>query len=100
MSKGASRKTGRSEQTVSGSEADLRRIPGVGPDLARHLVRLGCASVADLKGRDPEAMYAADCRLHGGRVDRCVLYVYRLAVYFAENEHPDPAKLHWRHWKD
>jgi len=33
-------------------------------------------------------------------VDRCVLYVYRLAVYFAENETHEPEKLKWWNWKD
>ena len=81
-------------------KTDLRRIPGVGKNMEEHLVRLGYTSVDSLRGQDPEAMYAQDCRLHGGYLDRCVLYVYRCAVYFAENERHEPEKLKWWNWKD
>lgn len=32
--------------------------------------------------------------------DRCVLYVFRCAVYFAEHEQPEAEKLKWWYWKD
>ena len=38
--------------------------------------------------------------LHGQQLDRCVLYVYRLAVYYAEHETHEPEKLNWWYWKD
>ena len=79
---------------------DLRRIPGVGPSIAGDLVSLGIRSVSDLKGRDPEALYEALCRRGGARVDRCVLYVFREAVYFASRKTHDPEKLKWWNWKD
>ncbi len=75
-------------------------IPGVGKNMEQHLLRLGYTDIASLKGQSPEAMYEADCHLHGGHVDRCVLYVYRLVVYFADNEQHDPEKLKWWYWKD
>ena len=81
-------------------KTDLRRIPGVGKNMEEHLVRLGYTSVDSLRGQDPETMYAQDCRLHGGQLDKCVLYVYRCAVYFAENERHEPEKLKWWNWKD
>jgi len=28
-----------------------------------------------------------------------LLYVFRCAVYFAENKNPDPEKLKWWNWK-
>ncbi|WP_334307362.1 hypothetical protein [Anaerotignum lactatifermentans] len=28
------------------------------------------------------------------------MYVWRLAVYYAENEEKDPEKLKWWYWKD
>ena len=72
--------------------------------MEQHLLRLGYNSLESLKGQDPFLMYELDSRLHrqlhGGKLDRCVLYVYRLAVYFAETPTPDPDKLLWWNWKD
>ncbi|WP_394701143.1 helix-hairpin-helix domain-containing protein [uncultured Methanolobus sp.] len=33
-------------------------------------------------------------------LDRCMLYVFREAVYFASNEEHDPELLKWWNWKD
>ena len=80
--------------------ADLRRIPGVGPSIARDLYAQGYRRVEDLKRRDPQAMYERQCQLQGGHVDRCWLYVARCAVYFAQTAQPEPDKLKWWNWKD
>lgn len=79
---------------------DLRRIPGVGPSIADDLWRLGVRRVEDLRGREPEALYGRFCAMVGGTVDRCLLYVFRCAVYFAETADPDPDRLLWWRWKD
>jgi hypothetical protein len=41
-----------------------------------------------------------DCMKKGFQDDRCVLYVFRCAVYFAEHEQHEPEKLKWWYWKD
>jgi hypothetical protein len=82
------------------AKPELERIPGVGKNMARHLLNAGYPTIESLKGQNPEEIYQKDCQYHGCRVDRCVLYVYRLAVYFAENEMRDPEKLKWWNWKD
>ena len=79
---------------------DLQRIPGVGPAIAADLLGLGIASVDALRGQDPERLYQRLCEQAGRHVDRCVLYVFRCAVYFAENTVHDPELLKWWHWKD
>lgn len=79
---------------------DLRRIPGVGPRMAEDLWRLGCRRVEDLRARDPEELYRQLCLLEGVTVDRCVLYVFRCAVYFAAHDQHDPELLKWWNWKD
>lgn len=79
---------------------DLRTIPGVGPRMAEDLIRLGYNRVRDLKGQDPERMYERLCRMEGTHIDRCVLYVFRCAVYFASHERHDPRLLKWWSWKD
>lgn len=79
---------------------ELRRIPGVGKTIAEDLWGLGIRSVADLRGRDPEELYLRLGELQGTHVDRCMLYVLRCAVYFAEHERHDPERLLWWNWKD
>lgn len=68
--------------------------------MEKHLLELGYSTVDSLKGADPEEMYVRECRQKGEQLDRCVLYVYRLAVYFAENTEHEPEKLKWWNWKD
>lgn len=79
---------------------DLQRIPGIGANMEQHLNNIGIRCVADLKGRDPEELYHLDCLKKGFQDDKCVLYVFRCAVYYAEHEQPDPKKLKWWYWKD
>ena len=79
---------------------EFRRIPGVGRTTALDLWNLGLRGIRDLRGRDPQELYAAQEALAGTHVDRCVLYVYRCAVYFAETPDPEPEKLKWWNWKD
>ena len=50
--------------------------------------------------KNPEELYAKDCLFKGREEDKCQLYVFRLAVYFAENAQHDPEKLKWWYWKD
>lgn len=80
--------------------ADFRRVPGVGEKIAVDFWDLGYDRVAALRGEDPEAMYERLCAYHGQHIDRCMLYVFRCAVYFAETGDPDPELLKWWSWKD
>ncbi|HEY7020651.1 MAG TPA: helix-hairpin-helix domain-containing protein [Ktedonobacterales bacterium] len=88
------------EATRQDSLRDFQRIPGIGPSMADDLWKLGYRSVAELRDEEPEAMYQRLCELSGGHVDRCVLYVFRCAVYFASNEAHDPELLKWWNWSD
>ncbi len=70
-------------------------------------------SPADLRGRDPEALYD-DLQSRLGPVDRCVLYAFRCAVHAAEHAAAhgrrgdqgcghgadDPELAKWWNWKD
>ena len=78
----------------------LEAVPGIGNSLARDLRDLGINTVADLKRRDPQKMYDDLCRKRGNHQDRCVLYTFRCAVYFAETETPDPELMQWWNWKE
>ncbi|MCG2796368.1 MAG: helix-hairpin-helix domain-containing protein [Actinomycetia bacterium] len=79
---------------------ELQEIPGVGKKIARDLWSIGIRSIGDLEGRDPEELYGRLCLQEGVDVDRCILYVFRCAVYYASNETHDPELLKWWRWKD
>jgi Pathogenicity locus len=77
---------------------EFRQIPGVGKSIAEDLWDLGLRSVADLKNQDPEALYTQLCAYQGTHVDRCMLYVFRCAVYYASNDVYDAELLKWWNW--
>jgi hypothetical protein len=81
------------------SPKPLQSLPGVGPNIARDLADLGYATPHDLRGEDPEEMYERLCTIRGTHIDRCVLYVFRCAVYAAETDRPKPDLLRWWKWK-
>jgi hypothetical protein len=81
-------------------KGDLQSIPGVGPSIAHDLNDLGIRRVADLKGKSPEGLYEALNARRGQRQDRCLLYVFRCAVYYAGRTRHDPERLKWWNWKD
>lgn len=84
-------------------QANLRRfrtIPGVGNKIAEMLCELGLHSVEELKGRNPEELYSRLCAIKGTHMDRCLLYVFRCAVYYASNTAHDQHLLKWWNWKD
>jgi len=80
--------------------SEIEKIPGVGKKMAEALKLIGINTVADLKDRDPEALYIRLCAAKGQNVDRCVLYVFRCAVYYASEKIHEPGKLKWWYWKD
>lgn len=79
---------------------EFRKIPGVGKSIAQDLYDLGIRSLDQLKELNPEEMYKEHCIQKGTVVDRCVLYVFRCAVYYASNEKHEPELLKWWNWKD
>lgn len=82
-------------------KTNLQIIPGVGKNMADHLRAIGVTCVEDLKGRDPEELYRMDqARFPGEKLDRCCLYVYRLAVAFAEGRADTPEKQKWWSYQD
>lgn len=80
----------------------LTRIPGVGKSIALDLLHIGIEKTEDLKGRDPQALYDQSNAYAGCIQDRCLLYVFRCAVYFAETPETahDVEKLKWWNWTD
>ena len=87
-------------QTQHTTLKEFRQIPGVGKSIAIDLWNLGLRSVQDLRDQDPEELYDRLCIQQATHVDRCMLYVFRCAVYYASHETHDPELLKWWKWKD
>ena len=81
-------------------KTDLIKIPNVGKDTKEDLIKIGITCVEDLVGKDPEQLYLKDCEVKKYQEDRCQLYVFRMAVYYAEHTSHDTEKLNWWYWKD
>ena len=77
----------------------LETIPGVGARIAEHMRCIGINSVEDLKGKNAEELYQRLCDFQASPVDRCMLYVFRCSVYYAENTRHDAELLKWWNWK-
>ena len=79
---------------------ELKQIPGVGISIANDLINIGIYKIADLKDKDPEWLYHQSNKYAGVVQDRCLLYVFRCAVYYATDPVHDKEKLKWWNWKD
>lgn len=82
------------------TKSDLTTIPGIGKSIADDLQNIGINNMSDLKGKDPEKLYELSNKFEGVKQDRCLLYVFKCAVYFANTKNPDKEKLKWWNWKD
>ena len=81
---------------------ELTIIPGIGKSLATDLWNIGITSIADLKRQNPDKLYELSNNYTGAVQDRCVLYAFKCAVYYADTpigEH-ETEKLKWWNWKD
>ncbi|MCC7401637.1 MAG: pathogenicity locus [Chitinophagaceae bacterium] len=88
--------------TATQAIKELTLIPGVGKSIATDLYNIGIRHIDDLKGKDPEVLYDNSNHFAGCVQDRCLLYVFRCAVYYAETpaDQQDNQKLKWWNWKD
>jgi hypothetical protein len=70
----------------------LEDLPNVGKSIAADLRELGIRAPAQLKNKDPYALYERLNRLTGARHDPCLLDTFISAVRFVEG---GPAKPWW-----
>jgi len=82
------------------NKTDLTSIPGIGKKMAQHLINAGYPTIASLKGQNPDEIYRQDASFRGVQACRCALYVYRMAVAYADGTITDHEKLQWWDWKD
>lgn len=90
----------RKQNSTSSSRNDLTQTPFVGNAIANDFKSIGITKISDLKGKNPEELYSLMRAKQGCQLDRCLLYVCRSSVYFAENQNLEPEKLKWWNWKD
>lgn len=76
----------------------LEHIPGVGKSIADDLRAIGIHHTSDLRGKDPEQLFHLSNAKAGVVQDRCVLYTFRCAVYYADGGR-EKDKLLWWNWK-
>jgi Pathogenicity locus len=88
--------------TTSPIIKELMTIPGVGKSIATDLLNIGICRVDDLKGKDPQTLFDQSNTFVGCIQDRCLLYVFKCAVYFAETQkdQQESEKLKWWYWTD
>lgn len=84
------------------SVKELMQIPGIGKSIANDLWNIGIKSIADLQRKDPHDLYERSNLYAGVTQDRCLLYTFRCAVYYANTpkSRHNPEKLKWWNWKD
>jgi hypothetical protein len=79
---------------------EFQKIPGVGKSISNDMWNIGLRSLNQLKTKNPENLYVKLCEYQNVQVDRCVLYVFRCAVYFASHKKHKPELLKWWNWMD
>jgi hypothetical protein len=78
----------------------FKTIPGIGKAMAEDLYTLGYRSVNELADMDAQESYERLSTIQRNKLDRCVLYVFRCAKYFAGTKDKDPELLKWWNWKN
>jgi Pathogenicity locus len=76
---------------------DLTTLPNVGPAVARMLRRVGIERPQDLRGRDPDELFARLCALDGRGHDPCLLDTFTAVVDYAEGA---PARPWWEYSRE
>lgn len=80
----------------------LSTIPGVGRSVAFDFYQIGIRKIEDLQGQNAEQLYDRLNQTSGFIQNKCFLYVFRCAIYFAETpqELQEKEKLNWWYWKE
>ncbi|MGB0408943.1 MAG: helix-hairpin-helix domain-containing protein [Opitutales bacterium] len=75
----------------------LMRIPRMDVATARNLIDIGIREIFELQGRAPEVLFE-EARSKNNQIPEDRIRYFRMAVYFAESEHPEPQLLHPDAW--
>ncbi len=61
-------------------KTNLCSIPYV-EKVLKGFTNIGITCVEDLQGKNPEELYLKSCEFKDFKEDRCLLYIFRMAVY-------------------
>ena len=78
--------------------SSFMRVPKMSVEAARALLALGLKQLYELEGRSPESLFEDYKKLRPD-ADKETLAYFRLAVYCAENDSPEPAMLELSVWR-
>ena len=78
---------------------ELQTIPGIGKSISNDLYEIGIRSVSDLEKCNPEKLFDKSNKYINITQDRCLLYTFRCAVYYAKGGR-DRERLKWWNWMD
>lgn len=76
----------------------LMRIPRMDVAAARNLIDIGIRDIFQLQGRAPEVLFEEAIHKNPEIPEDRIRY-FRMAVYYAEADSPEPRKLHPDEWK-
>ena len=76
----------------------LMRIPKMDVAAARSLLDIGIREIYELSGRAPEVLFE-EARSKKPAIPSQQIRYFRMAVYFAESENPEPHMLHPDQWR-
>ena len=77
----------------------MMRIPRMDVLVARDLIDLGIKEIYELQGRSAESIFEEIKKMRADTPEYRLAYL-RMAIYFAENEQPDPKMLHLSMWAE
>lgn len=75
----------------------LMRIPRMDAVVARSLINIGINEIFELQGRAPEILFE-EARIKNPALPEERIRLFRMAVYYAETENPEPRMLHPDQW--
>ena len=77
----------------------MMRIPRMDVRAARDLLDIGVRELYQLQGRSAESLFE-DLKAKKPETPDYRIPYFRMAIYFAENEEPEPHLLHPKAWED
>jgi replicative superfamily II helicase len=78
---------------------EFKEVPGIGNSIAEDLWNMGYRSLSDLRNKTGEELYE-ELEKTQGCTDRCMLYVFRGAVYYASTPDDQREFRQWWEFKD
>ena len=80
-------------------QSAIMRIPRMDVRVARDLIDIGIKEIYELQGRSAESLMEEIKDLRPDTPDYRLAYL-QMGIYFAENDPPEPSKLHPSFWEN